>query len=426
MKRPASRYPSHGRVDSASIACCPRTVVEKSLGARAPRKRVRVSESWPVTRSTSVRRSTPFCRPMLRKSVAASAMLASASCSLSPMPVSSISSDSGAAATACVASIARQLSGSSDRIRTVLSKHPTARNFARWRPSGTADTSRQEISPLISFLSTSTSCPVISISKYTSSPPLSASTTWRWLEATLSTDLRPGVFHSLTRRSARMCRSPPGCACMRESSPSCPTRREGVVPRKPLSFTSSTVSPMDSTRVALTKETTMYESKSSAALRLTVQTALGWPGSGDTAISVRETPCFSMRTVDRGPRPHAVTSVAVSSPGSSTACRSMRGQMLGISSMGLRLRSGRGSKNTGWKPSSVSMSVAELDSTSSSWSPMPANWYMAWLPNSDPAKRKPVLSTQMAAQVGMVSKYFIFSSVTTSASPCVLYSNVTL
>ena len=37
----------------------------------------------------------------------------------------------------------------------------------------------------------------------------------------------------------------------------------GVVPRNPESVTSSTVSPIDSTKVALTNETTMYESKSS-------------------------------------------------------------------------------------------------------------------------------------------------------------------
>ena len=36
-----------------------------------------------------------------------------------------------------------------------------------------------------------------------------------------------------------------------------------MVPRKPESVTSSTVSPMDKTKVALTKDTIMYESNSS-------------------------------------------------------------------------------------------------------------------------------------------------------------------
>jgi len=57
----------------------------------------------------------------------------------------------------------------------------------------------------------------------------------------------------------------------------------GTVARKPLSVTSSTVSPMLSTRVALTNDTTMYESNSSVERCLTVHTALGLPGSGDTA-----------------------------------------------------------------------------------------------------------------------------------------------
>jgi hypothetical protein len=45
---------------------------------------------------------------------------------------------------------------------------------------------------------------------------------------------------------------------------------------------------------------------------------------------------------------------------------------------------------------------------------MPSNWYSAWLPNSEAAKRKPVLSTQTEAHTGMVSKYLILSSVTIS------------
>lgn len=51
--------------------------------------------------------------------------------------------------------------------------------------------------------------------------------------------------------------------CNRASSPSCEQDKVGVVPRKPLSVTSSTVSPIDNTRVAFIKDTTMYESNSS-------------------------------------------------------------------------------------------------------------------------------------------------------------------
>lgn len=51
--------------------------------------------------------------------------------------------------------------------------------------------------------------------------------------------------------------------CNSASSPSCEQDSVGVVPRKPLSVTSSTVSPMDKTRVAFMKDTTIYESNSS-------------------------------------------------------------------------------------------------------------------------------------------------------------------
>lgn len=51
--------------------------------------------------------------------------------------------------------------------------------------------------------------------------------------------------------------------CTKASSPSCEQDSVGVVPRKPESVTSSTVSPMDSTRVAFTKDTIMYASNSS-------------------------------------------------------------------------------------------------------------------------------------------------------------------
>lgn len=46
-----------------------RTMVASSLGAMVPRNRVRVSDSCPVTWSTSVRSSTPFDRPAQQTAV---------------------------------------------------------------------------------------------------------------------------------------------------------------------------------------------------------------------------------------------------------------------------------------------------------------------------------------------------------------------
>ncbi len=50
---------------------------------------------------------------------------------------------------------------------------------------------------------------------------------------------------------------------MRASSPSLEQARVGVVPRNPESVTSSTVSPMDRTRVAFVNDTTINASYSS-------------------------------------------------------------------------------------------------------------------------------------------------------------------
>mmetsp|Transcript_14811 Transcript_14811/g.36277 ORF Transcript_14811/g.36277 Transcript_14811/m.36277 type:complete len:230 (+) Transcript_14811:790-1479(+) len=229
------------------MAGAPRTDTACRRGGRAPRKRARVSLSWPVTRSTSARSSTPLARPTLRYSPPA----------LRSLSVDSISRLEGAAASACTPMVCRQSSAPRLRMRTVESKEPTARKRLRSWPSGTGPMSRHATSPLVSSFSISTSCPPASSSKYTSSPPESATTTCRALHATRVTLLRPGVRHSLMRLSAWMCRSPPGCACSSELSPSRLALSVGVVPRNPESLTSSTVSPMDSTRVALVKETTM-------------------------------------------------------------------------------------------------------------------------------------------------------------------------
>lgn len=48
--------------------------------------------------------------------------------------------------------------------------------------------------------------------------------------------------------------------------------------------------------------------------------------------------------------------------------------------------------------------------------PLTMNWYRPWLPNSEAANRKPVLSTHRLMQGGRVSKYLTFSSLTVSPS----------
>lgn len=118
-------------------------------------------------------------------------------------------------------------------------------------------------------------------------------TTCRWFTAQRTMVFFPGVFHSFTRLSARMWRIPSGytwetqqrhkqgrchwgdssgdteavedtaLTWTKASSPSSEQESVGVVPRKPESVTSSTVSPMDRTKVALTKDTMMYASNSS-------------------------------------------------------------------------------------------------------------------------------------------------------------------
>ena len=71
--------------------------------------------------------------------------------------------------------------------------------------------------------------------------------------------------------------------CTIESSPKRHVKRVGVSALRPESVTSSTVSPMERTKVALTKETTMYASCSSERRFLTVHTAFGLPGEGRVA-----------------------------------------------------------------------------------------------------------------------------------------------
>ena len=86
---------------------------------RVPRKRVRVSVSCPFTGSSTVRRSTPFCSPMLTK-VVGDVLLIPAS-SMSAMQMAE-----GGAVRACRLIVSSVLSGSSEMMRTVWSSQPTA------------------------------------------------------------------------------------------------------------------------------------------------------------------------------------------------------------------------------------------------------------------------------------------------------------
>mmetsp|Transcript_33157 Transcript_33157/g.53759 ORF Transcript_33157/g.53759 Transcript_33157/m.53759 type:complete len:326 (-) Transcript_33157:926-1903(-) len=322
---------------------------------------------------------------------------------------------------------------SNDITRTLLSTHPTARKRERERPAERGPTARAVISCPMSFFSISFSCPVMSSSKCTSSPPLNAITTWRWLRPALVMLFFPGGFHSCIRRSALICRIPLGCICNRESSPSKVTAMVGEVARKPLSVTSSTVSPMESTSVALRKDTTMYLSNSSFSLLFTVHTAEGLPGSSETAISVTVRPWRRIRRVERMPRPHAAKNCLVSSPNTSATLKSIIGARDSMSSVSSRFLGWRGLKykycgGNMSPPSPCICCCSRLDDSSgaSSSSPIPWNWYSAWLPNSAAANRKPCFMTQMEFDVGMVSKYLTLTSFTTSVSLSVSLSHTSV
>ena len=107
----------------------------------------------------------------------------------------------------------------------------------------------------------------------------------------------------------------------------------GADARKPLSVTSSTVSPIDNTRVALLNETTMKRSYASPCLPRTVHTALGLPGSSDTAISVTATPCLRTLREDLQPRPHNTCIWGAASPARSSTSMSVMGARESTSSV---------------------------------------------------------------------------------------------
>ena len=117
-----------------------------------------------------------------------------------------------------------------------------------------------------------------------------------------------------------------------ESSPTSHTPSVGVSGLSPESVTSSTVSPIESTSVALTNDTTMNESCSSAVERLTVHTAFGLPGSSETAISLTASPCCTTRSDERAPRPHSVTRAGGAPRCSSSSLASSTGESEAMSS----------------------------------------------------------------------------------------------
>ena len=181
-----------------------------------------------------------------------------------------------------------------------------------------------------------------------------------------------GGFHSFSRPSDLTCRMPPGCTCTIESSPIEATQRVGESVLRPESVTSSTVSPMERIRVALTNETTMYAScKSSRRLR-TVHTAFGLPGSSETAISLTARPRCSRRSDERGPRPQQAARYGVPDLCGSTVRASMIGETESMSSTWSKLVSGRGSRSTTVR-SPASKCFDEHRGASSS-SPTPWNW----------------------------------------------------
>ena len=118
----------------------------------------------------------------------------------------------------------------------------------------------------------------------------------------------------------------------------------------------------------------MYASCSSPRRFFTVHTALGLPGSSETAISETASPWLSTRSVERADLPQMETSEGEppASPRLPTALQSMIGQSESMSSTCSRLRSGRGSSST--TVSSPASKAALVQSGESSSSPTPWNW----------------------------------------------------
>lgn len=99
---------------------------------------------------------------------------------------------------------------------------------------------------------------------------------------------------------------------------------------------------------------------------LTVHTALGLPGSSETAISDTSKPWRKTRKVDLGPLPHKTYNWGVSSFAKSATCDDIIGEKDGISSTITKFFKGLGAKK---KVSPSSKGIAELNSGSSSSSP---------------------------------------------------------
>lgn len=102
---------------------------------------------------------------------------------------------------------------------------------------------------------------------------------------------------------------------------------DGVL-SNPLGFIYSLFFPArahDYTSVALVNDTTMYLSGPSSSLDFRVHTALGKPGSSDTANSWTLTPCRKIRKLERAPRPQHAKIWGLPSPHTSATRASVMG-----------------------------------------------------------------------------------------------------
>jgi hypothetical protein len=100
-----------------------------------PRNLVLLSESTPVTLSTTVLSKTPLSSPICKNNYC---------CEISSLWKFTIETESGVAGSAYIDILVRQDSGSRDIIFTVLSMNPTAKNLHLFLPSGTSPISIED------------------------------------------------------------------------------------------------------------------------------------------------------------------------------------------------------------------------------------------------------------------------------------------
>lgn len=104
-----------GRVPKNLCESCEIKIVSTIISTHL----VRVSVSWPLMGSRTVRSRTPFCKPMLTNVVGETLLIPASSMSAMQMA-------DGGAVRACKLMVSSVLSGSSETMRTVWSSHPTA------------------------------------------------------------------------------------------------------------------------------------------------------------------------------------------------------------------------------------------------------------------------------------------------------------